>query len=187
MKSLSVSERYGWSRYVGHQVYYSLVGRDYEWELMPLAARAGRRRARLVAPSAGAASPAGVRRGHPIPETSPASNSKIRQRQPVRGSRTTNTSTKSSTRSMKLPQETGKSVPQIALNWLLRRPTVSTVIIGARHEEQLRAEPRLGGLAALPRNRSAKLDAASATSPYAYPYWHQVFFKDRNPFPIPQG
>ena len=40
MKSLSVSERYGWSRYVSYQAYYSMIGRDYEWELMPLAIRA---------------------------------------------------------------------------------------------------------------------------------------------------
>jgi Predicted oxidoreductases (related to aryl-alcohol dehydrogenases) len=37
MKALAVSDRYGWARYVAHQAYYSLVGRDYEWELMPLA------------------------------------------------------------------------------------------------------------------------------------------------------
>src|SRR5246127_2189712 len=37
MKSVAVSERYGWSRYVAHQAYYSLIGREYEWELMPLA------------------------------------------------------------------------------------------------------------------------------------------------------
>src|SRR6185312_1910298 len=36
MKSLAISDRNGWPRHVAHQVYYSLIGRDYEWELMPL-------------------------------------------------------------------------------------------------------------------------------------------------------
>src|SRR4051794_13481967 len=40
-KSLDTSSRYGWARYIGHQVYYSLVGRDYEWELMPQAISEG--------------------------------------------------------------------------------------------------------------------------------------------------
>ena len=58
MKSLAVSERYGWSRYVAHQAYYSLIGRDYEWELMPLGAaiRASARSSGVR--SAGAGSPA---------------------------------------------------------------------------------------------------------------------------------
>jgi aryl-alcohol dehydrogenase (NADP+) len=78
--------------------------------------------------------------------------------------------------------ETGKSVPQIALNWLLQRPSVSTVVIGARNEEQLRAN--LGALGwSLTRQQMAKLDEAS-TRPLAYPYWHQTQFQERNPFPV---
>ncbi|MEZ0275195.1 MAG: aldo/keto reductase, partial [Roseimicrobium sp.] len=78
-------------------------------------------------------------------------------------------------------KETGKSVPQIALNWLLQRPTVSTVIIGARNEEQLRQN--LGAVGwNLTKEQVAKLDAASAVQ-LTYPYWHQAFFNERNPFP----
>jgi aryl-alcohol dehydrogenase-like predicted oxidoreductase len=78
--------------------------------------------------------------------------------------------------------ETGKSVPQIAINWLLQRPTVSTVIIGARNEEQLR--DNLGAIGwALTSDQIARLDAASAVTP-AYPYWHQRQFADRNPPPV---
>ncbi len=140
MKSLSVSERYGWAKYVGHQVYYSLVGRDYEWELMPLAADQG----------VGALvwSPLGWGRLDEVAE------------------------------------ETGKTVPQIALNWLLQRPTVSTLIIGARNEAQLRANLAATGWNLAPE-QVAKLDTAS-TVPLAYPYWHQVQFEERNPFPVPQ-
>jgi aryl-alcohol dehydrogenase (NADP+) len=79
-------------------------------------------------------------------------------------------------------KETGKSVPQIALNWLLQRPSVATVIIGARNEEQLRANLGAVGWDLTPE-QVAKLDAASETQKI-YPYWHQVQFKDRNPFPV---
>ncbi|HTU24521.1 MAG TPA: aldo/keto reductase, partial [Pirellulales bacterium] len=78
--------------------------------------------------------------------------------------------------------ETGKTVPQIALNWLLSRPTVSSVIIGARDEEQLRAN--LGAVGwSLTAEQIARLDAASAVK-LAYPYWHQRGFADRNPPPV---
>jgi aryl-alcohol dehydrogenase-like predicted oxidoreductase len=77
--------------------------------------------------------------------------------------------------------ETGKTVPQIALNWLLQRPTVSTVVIGARNEEQLRQN--LGAVGwNLTTAQVARLDAASAVTP-VYPYWHQRGFVERNPSP----
>ena len=72
-------------------------------------------------------------------------------------------------------------MPQIALNWLLQRPTVSTVIIGARNEEQLRQNLGAVGWSLTPE-QIAKLDAASAETP-VYPYWHQQGFAERNPFP----
>src|SRR5262249_21157146 len=75
--------------------------------------------------------------------------------------------------------ETGKTVPQIALNWLLQRPSVATVIIGARNEEQLRQNLGAVGWNLTPE-QVARLDAASATT-LAYPYWHQRGFAARNP------
>ena len=73
-------------------------------------------------------------------------------------------------------------MPQIALNWLLQRPTVATLIIGARNEEQLRQN--LGAIGwNLTPEQVATLDAASATTP-AYPYWHQNGFRERNPSPV---
>jgi aryl-alcohol dehydrogenase-like predicted oxidoreductase len=180
MKSLSVSERYGWSRYVGHQVYYSLVGRDYEWELMPLAAEQGVG-ALVWSPLGWGRLTGKIRRGHPLPEGSRLNSKMVVDAGP------------------QVPEEylykvvdaldavaaeTGKTVPQVALNWVLRRPTISTVIIGARNEEQLKANLGAVGWALTPE-QVATLDAASAV-PLAYPYWHQAFFDERNPFPVPQ-
>ncbi len=82
-------------------------------------------------------------------------------------------------------KETGKTIPQIAINWLLQRPSVSTVIIGARNEEQL--HQNLGAVGwNLTKEQVAKLDAASLTTP-AYPYWHQLGFAERNSFPVDRG
>ena len=78
--------------------------------------------------------------------------------------------------------ETGKTVPQIALNWLLQRPTVATVVIGARDEAQLRQNLGAVGWNLTPA-QVAKLDTASATT-LAYPYWHQRGFVERNPVPV---
>jgi aryl-alcohol dehydrogenase-like predicted oxidoreductase len=79
--------------------------------------------------------------------------------------------------------ETGKTVPQIALNWLLQRPTVSSVIMGARNEEQLRQNLGAAGWNLTPE-QVKKLDEASAVQP-VYPYWHQrLFAAERNPLPV---
>jgi aryl-alcohol dehydrogenase-like predicted oxidoreductase len=176
MKSLAISEKYNLARMVAHQAYYSLIGRDYEWELMPLG----------VDQKVGAVvwSPLGwgrltgkIRRDQPLPETS-------RLRNPVTASGGPQATDEYLFRVIdaidEVAQETGKTVAQIALNWLLQRPTVSTVIIGARNEEQLRQN--LGAVGwNLTKDQVAKLDQASKT-PMAYPYWHQYGFS-RNPFP----
>ena len=78
-------------------------------------------------------------------------------------------------------QETGKTVPQVALNWLLRKPTVASVIIGARNEQQLRDNLAAASFT-LTSEQVKKLDEASAPQ-VAYPYWHQRVFQDRNPLP----
>ena len=178
MKSLSVSERYGWAKYVGHQVYYSLIGRDYEWELMPLAADQGVG-ALVWSPLGWGRLTGKIRRGQPLPETS-------RLHKASAGGPTMSDEYlyKVVDALDEVAKETGKTVPQIALNWLLRRPTVSTVVIGARDEKQLRANLESVGWKLTPE-QVAKLDAASAVNP-AYPYWHQVQFDERNPFPVPQ-
>ena len=178
MKSLSVSERYGWAKYVGHQVYYSLVGRDYEWELMPLAKEEGVG-ALVWSPLGWGRLTGKIRRGQPLPEGSRLNTKTVVDNGPQPSDELVY---KVVDALDEVAKETGKTVPQIALNWLLRRPTVSTLVIGARNEEQLKAN--LGAVGwELTAEQIAKLDAASEV-PVGYPYWHQRQFEERNPKPV---
>jgi len=176
MKALSVSDRLGLNRYVAHQAYYSLIGRDYEWELMPLG----------LAEGVGAVvwSPLGwgrltgkIRRGAPLPAVSRL------HKTAAYGPQVEDDYLYKVVDALDaVAMETGKSVPQVALNWLLQRPSVSTIVIGARNEEQLRAN--LGAVGwSLTAEQVARLDAASER-PRTYPYWHQAQFAERNPFPV---
>jgi aryl-alcohol dehydrogenase-like predicted oxidoreductase len=177
MKSLAVADRYGWSRYVAHQAYYSLVGRSYEWELMPLGLdqKVG---AVVWSPLGWGRLTGKIRRGQPLPKLSRLqSQTSIDMGPPVDDEYLY----KVVDALEAVAAETGKTIPQISLNWLLQRPTVSTVVIGARNEEQLKQN--LGALGwSLTSAQVAKLDAASAT-PLAYPYFHQAKF-ERNPPPV---
>jgi aryl-alcohol dehydrogenase-like predicted oxidoreductase len=178
MKSLSVSERYGWSRYVGHQVYYSLVGRDYEWELMPLALDQGVG-ALVWSPLGWGRLTGKIRRSTGIPKDSRLNTKVVADSGPQVPEEYLY---KVVDAIDEIAKETGKTVPQIALNWLLSRPTVSTLIVGARNEEQLKQN--LGAIGwELTKEQIAKLDAASEV-PKTYPYWHQVQFVERNPLPV---
>lgn len=177
MKSLAVADRYGWKRFVAHQVYYSLIGREYEWELMPLGIE--QRVGALVWSPLGWGRLTGkIRRGKPLPEVSrlhrtadagpPVPDEYLYSVVDVLDA---------------VAEETGKTVPQIALNWLLQRPTVSSVILGARNEEQLKQN--LGAVGwNLTTEQVAKLDKASEVTP-VYPYWHQRGnASERNPLPV---
>jgi aryl-alcohol dehydrogenase-like predicted oxidoreductase len=179
MKSLAVSERYGWARYVGHQVYYSLVGRDYEWELMPLGLdqRVG---ALVWSPLGWGRLTGKIRRGQPPPEVSRLPKTS-NQGPPVQDEHLFSIVEAID----EVANETGKSVPQTALNWLLQRPTVSTVIMGARNGEQLKQN--LGAVGwNLSGEQVARLDTASKVA-RPYPYWHQAQFGERNPLPVPEA
>ena len=176
MKSLAAADHHGRQRYVSQQVYYSLLGRDYEWDLMPLGRDQGLG-AIIWSPLGWGRLTGKIRRGQPIPE----------------GSRLHETASfgppVDETRLYRIvdaidqiAEETGKSVPQIALNWLLQRPTVSSVIIGARNESQLR--DNLGAIDwSLTPEQMTLLDAESAiTAPYPhFPYRQQEGFARRNP------
>ena len=177
MKSLAISEKYGLQRYIAHQAYYSLVGREYEWELMPLAL--DQKVGTVVWSPLGWGRLTGkVRRGQPQPETSRLNDPRTREAgPPVDDEYLYKVVDALDT----VAAETGKTVPQVAINWLLQRPTVATVIIGARNEEQLRQNIAAVGWNLTPE-QVAKLDAASARTPI-YPYWHQKGFAERNPFP----
>ena len=175
MKALAASERDGLARYVAYQGYYSLVGRDYEWELMPLGLDQGvglmvwsplgwgrltGRMRRGQAPESGRIASGGAVGGPSVDED--YLYTVVEALDEVAG-------------------ETGKTVPQVALAWLLSRPTVCNVVVGARDEEQLRAN--LGAVGwTLSADQIARLDVASRRDP-PYPYWHQIGFHSRNPKP----
>ena len=176
MKSLAAADRHGYPRYVANQTYYSLVGRDYEWELMPLGLDQGLG-AVVWSPLGWGRLTGKIRRGQPLPERSrlhktaeagpPLEDEDVYRVVDALDA---------------VAEETGKSVPQVALNWVLGRPTVSSVIIGARNEEQLRQNLGAVGWTLTPE-QVKRLDEASA-KPLAYPYWHQAGFAERNPPPV---
>jgi aryl-alcohol dehydrogenase-like predicted oxidoreductase len=173
MKSLAVADRYGWTRYVAHQVYYSLIGRDYESELMPLGLDQGLG-ALVWSPLGWGRLTGKIRRGQPLPATSRLHKTSA-EGPPVEDEHVYRVIDAID----EIAKETGKSVPQIALNWLLHRPTVSSIILGARNEEQLKQNLAAFGWNLTPE-QIAKLDKASETS-LAYPYWHQRGTSFRNP------
>ncbi len=177
MKSLAASDKYGWNRYVAHQVYYSLANREYEWELMPLAIDqkvgaivwsplaagklAGRYRRDKLVPGDGRV----AQGGSPVPAHAIDDELlyNIVDAMDV------------------IAAETNKIIAQVALNWLLQRPTVSSIIIGARTEQQLRQNIEATGWN-LTTDQVKILDAASEV-PTIYPYWHQRQNLTLNPLP----
>lgn len=176
MRSLAAADRHGWPRYVAHQVYYSLIGRDYEWDLMPLGAAEGVG-ALVWSPLGWGRLTGRIRRESPLPPDSrlhdtasfgpPVDDGVLFDVVDVLE---------------QIAAETGKLVPQIAINWLLTRPTVSSVIVGARNEGQLRQN--LGAVGwRLDDDQLARLDAASRrTPPYPhFPYWRQPGFARLDP------
>jgi aryl-alcohol dehydrogenase-like predicted oxidoreductase len=176
-KALGVADKYGYPRYVANQTYYSLIGREYEWELMPLGLEEGIG-AVVWSPLGWGRLTGKIRRGTGIPKESRLHDSS------EAGPQVEDEYLFKVVDALdEVAKETGKSVPQIALNWLLQRPTVSTVVVGARNEEQLRQN--LGAVGwNLTKEQIAKLDAASER-PLVYPYWHQrVAFSERNPPPV---
>jgi aryl-alcohol dehydrogenase-like predicted oxidoreductase len=178
MKSLAVSEQYGLVRHVAHQAYYSLLGREYEWELMPLAL--DQRVGTVVWSPLGWGRLTGkIRRGQPLPETTRLHTKVVVDLgPPVNEELLYNVVDALDV----VAAETGKTVPQVALNWLLQRPSVATIILGARNEEQLKQNLGAVGWNLTPA-QVATLDAASATI-LTYPYWHQRGFAERNPPPV---
>ncbi len=177
MKSLAVSEKYGWSRYVAHQVYYSLANREYEWELMPLATdqKVG---GIIWSPLAAGWLGGKYRRDKPKPkDTRIAKGGSPVPEAVVKEEVLYNTIDAMD----EVAAETGKTVAQVALNWLLQRPTVSSIIIGARNEEQLKQNLDSVGWN-LSTEQVKKLDAASEVPP-VYPYWHQRQNTSLNPLP----
>jgi aryl-alcohol dehydrogenase-like predicted oxidoreductase len=174
-KSLGISGQYGWARYAGHQVYYSLVGRDYEWELMPQALAEGVG-ALVWSPLGWGRLTGKVRRGQALP-----AQSRLHKTADLGPPVADEALYRVVDALEALSTETAKSVPQLALNWLLRKPTISTVIMGARNEQQLRDNLAAASFV-LTAEQVARLDEASQPQ-IPYPYWHQRQFQIRNPLP----
>ncbi|MBD2701762.1 aldo/keto reductase [Spirosoma sp. BT702] len=177
MKSLAISEKYGWNRYVAHQVYYSLANREYEWELMPLGIdqRVG---ALVWSPLAGGRLGGKYGRNKPAPTEGRV----VEGGSPVPQAVVPEETFFNITDTLEeLANETGKSIAQVAINWVLQRPTVSSIVIGARNEEQLTQNLEAVGWN-LTTEQLQKLDAASDVPPI-YPYWHQRQNLTLNPPP----
>lgn len=177
MKSLAVSKEYGWNRYVAHQVYYSLANREYEWELMPLGLdqNVG---AMIWSPLSAGRLGGKYGRSKPLPQEGRVAQGGSPVPQEVINEAVFYDTIDALE---EVAEETGKSVAQVAINWLLQRPTVSSVIIGARNQEQL--QQNLGAIGwNLTVAQLKKLDTAS-TLPSIYPYWHQWQNKSLNPTP----
>lgn len=179
MKSLAAADRYNLPRYIAHQAYYSLVGRDYESELMPLGVDQGVG-AVVWSPLGWGRLTGKIRRGQPLP-----ANSRLHITSGA-GPQVDDEHLYTVVDALDaIAAETEKTVPQVALNWLLQRPTVATVVVGARDEAQLRQN--LGAVGwNLTADQVARLDAASKPV-QAYPYWHQAQFGERNPSPVASG
>jgi len=176
MKSLAISERYGWNKYVAHQAYYSLIGREFEWELMPLGL--DQNIGTIVWSPLGWGRLTGkLRRGQPMPEGTRLKNI------PGTGPEVPDEYLYTVVDALEeVATETGKTIPQVALNWLLQRPTISSIIIGARNEEQLRQNIEAVGWSLSPA-QMARLNHASEQRPI-YPYWHQRQNVQLNPPPV---
>jgi len=168
MKSLGIADRYGWIKYAAHQVAYSLLNREFEWELMPLG----------IDQNVGTFIWGGLamgqltgkfRRNQSAPE-----NNRIAQG----GSQGPEVSRELLYNIVdvldEIAKETGKTVAQVSLNWLLQRPTVTSIVVGARNEEQLKQNFEAVGWN-LTKEQVARLDKASEV-PKTYPYWHQAKF-----------
>lgn len=173
MKSLAASEKNGLARYVVYQGYYSLLNREYEWELMPLGADQGLG-LMVWSPLGWGRLTGKIRRGQPIKE------GRIKQGGAEGGPIVDDKHLYKVVDALDLvAKDTGKTVAQVALNWLLQRPTVANVVVGARNEEQLKQN--LGAVGwKLSAEQVAALDEASKVTPI-YPYWHQMGFDERNP------
>ena len=177
MKSLAASERYGLARYVAHQAYYSLIGREYEWELMPLAL--DQRVGTFVWSPLGMGRLGGrFRRGQAAPTVSRLNDPGTVKVAPPADDEFVFRVVEALD---EVATETGKTLAQVAINWVLGRPSVSSVILGARDEAQLRENLGAVGWSLTPA-QVARLDAASA-KPKIYPFWQHAHFAERNPFP----
>lgn len=131
MKSLSVSEKHKFEKYVIHQGYYSLIGRDYEQELMPLI-KDQELGLMVWSPLGWGRLTGKIRRDRPLAEGRIQSGGAVGS--PPVEDEFLYTVVDALER---MAEETGKTISQLAINWLLQQNTVSIIVVGARNEQQL--------------------------------------------------
>lgn len=163
MKSLAISERNNLEKYIIYQGYYSLIGRDYEQELMPLLQDQGLG-LMVWSPLGWGRLTGKIRRNNPLPEGRVKAGGLIGA-PPVADEHLYNVIEVLDG----VAAETGKTVSQVAINWLLNNNTVSNVVIGARNEKQLLENLDATGWR-LSQHHLQKLDAVSEQIPI-YPHW----------------
>src|SRR5215207_3821354 len=166
MKALGISERRGFQRFISQQIYYSLQARDAEYELVPVALDQGV--GILVwSPLAGGLLSGKYRRGEPGPEGS--RHLTDWKEPPVRDEDQLYDVIEAA---VEIGEAHGVSAAQVALAWLLARPGVSSLVVGARTEDQL-ADNLAAAELKLSDGERARLDELSAP-PLIYPHWHQA-------------
>jgi len=165
MKALGVSERLGYQRFVSQQIHYSLQAREAEYELVPIAIDQGVG-IMVWSPLAGGLLSGKYRRGQ-----NPSSGRHLNDwgEPPVRSKEQLFDIVNVL---LAIAQNRGASAAQVALAWLLGRPGVASLVIGARTEEQLAENIAAAGLT-LTQDETEALEVASAP-PLLYPYWHQA-------------
>jgi aryl-alcohol dehydrogenase-like predicted oxidoreductase len=167
MKALSVADAHGYERFAAQQVYYSLEARDAEFELVPLAVDQGLG-ILIWSPLAGGLL-SGKYRRNASPSDGTRQLSGTWHEPPVRDQEKLYDTIDVL---VDIAAARGVSPAQVALAWLLGRPAVTSVIIGARTDEQLRDNLGAAELA-LAADERAALDKVSAPA-LVYPHWHQL-------------
>jgi len=166
LKALGVADRHGLPRFVSQQIYYSLQSRDAEYELIPAAVDQGLG-VLVWSPLAGGLLSGKYRRGHQAPE---GSRQLTEWNEPPVYDQERLYDTVEVL--LEIGADHGVSAAQVALAYLLGKPAVTSLVIGARTAEQL-ADNLAAAELSLSAQERARLDAASAP-PLLYPYWHQA-------------
>lgn len=175
MKTLAAQDRMGFSRFTVQQVNYSILYRQLEWELIPMAL--DQNIGTMVwGPLAQGRLSGKFGRGKPVPE------GRVKQGAEEGPPPADKLFFKVLDTLASIAKETGKTVAQVALNWVVSRPSVSTVVIGARNEAQLKDNLGAVGWSLTPK-QIERIDKASEVPPI-YPYWHQRGYQERNPLPV---
>jgi aryl-alcohol dehydrogenase-like predicted oxidoreductase len=166
MKALGIAREHGFERFVSQQIHYTLQAREAEYELVPIAVDQGVE-ILVWSPLAGGLLSGKYRRGKDMPEGSRGLTDW--NEPPVRDEEKLYDIVEVL---VEIGEGHGVSAAQVAIAWLLGRPGVASVVVGARTDEQLADNLKAAELT-LADDERARLDEVSAP-PLLYPYWHQA-------------